>query len=113
MIERACWCGRIQPCPTHPKVGGSDRRPKLKKAHWQKLCIEVRRRDRVCQECGSSKRLSVHHIKAARHGGRDEMSNLVLLCSICHASWERTYREAESLGIPLRPGALQNRRLEP
>ncbi len=90
MPVRSCWCGQIQPCTTHKKQGGSDRRPKLKGSHWRKLCVEVRRRDKgTCQHCGANKGLSVHHLVKARDGGGDTMSNLALLCTRCHTQADR------------------------
>lgn len=47
--------------------------------------LQARRRDNdVCQMCGDTKDLSVHHIKPKRKGGGHELHNLVTLCRDCH-----------------------------
>lgn len=50
---------------------------------WSKA---VRRRDKVCQECGASDRLHAHHIKRWRDYPelRYELSNGITLCHACH-----------------------------
>jgi hypothetical protein len=40
--------------------------------------------------CGSSDRLSVHHIVKPRHGGSDDESNLITVCSTHHALLDRS-----------------------
>ncbi|WP_083893991.1 HNH endonuclease [Haloferax mucosum] len=61
------------------------------------------RRDQFrCQDCGVTqpehikkheRKLDVHHIVPARQfddpGKRNAMDNLVTLCRVCHAKWER------------------------
>jgi len=56
---------------------------------WQKIRRQVIARDAaVCQSCGhvcgKPKEIQVDHIKAKRHGGTDDMSNLQVLCAGCH-----------------------------
>ena len=52
----------------------------------QAIRATVLRRDkRICQACGKPpKSPQVHHIKARRRGGTDELSNLITLCGRCH-----------------------------
>jgi 5-methylcytosine-specific restriction endonuclease McrA len=42
-----------------------------------------------CTKCGSTDRLQVHHIDAAKDGGPVTMENLVTLCHGCHVEAER------------------------
>jgi len=44
----------------------------------------LRRDKQTCQACGKSPASQVHHIKARRHGGEDQLSNLITLCGHCH-----------------------------
>ena len=63
----------------------------------RRQCLD--RDDRVCQDCGATEKLHVHHIQPLRTFDEPEeankLRNLVTLCETCHLSkWE---------GIPLRP----------
>lgn len=42
-----------------------------------------------CVICHSRKKLHIHHIREFAKGGRNELSNLVLLCVSCHAEVHR------------------------
>ena len=44
----------------------------------------LKRDKQICQACGKSPALQVHHIKARRRGGEDQLSNLITLCGRCH-----------------------------
>lgn len=49
-----------------------------------------------CMECGkSSCILEVHHIKARRYGGKNNLGNLITLCSKCHQKTEGKEKEYE------------------
>ena len=37
-----------------------------------------------CAKCGRKKNLEIHRINPVVYGGRDELSNLIPLCSTCH-----------------------------
>ncbi len=37
-----------------------------------------------CQHCGSPSNLHVHHKKQVANGGKDKLSNLIVLCQSCH-----------------------------
>jgi 5-methylcytosine-specific restriction protein A len=39
---------------------------------------------RVCQQCGSTDRVSAHHKIPRKQNGPDEISNLQALCHGCH-----------------------------
>ena len=72
-------------CSRCQRSGAS--RPELNRATWQKLRAAVRRRDGgQCRVCATDLNLSVHHIE---RGGPDTLTNLILLCSRCHAWAER------------------------
>ncbi len=53
-----------------------------------KIKMQVLKRDNfTCQKCGffgATTDLEVHHIKPKISGGKDEVENLVTLCSICY-----------------------------
>jgi 5-methylcytosine-specific restriction protein A len=61
-------------------------------AGWKAARREVLLRDgNCCTICGTpvwGKRAHVDHIVAKRLGGGDEISNLRLLCDVCHARHE-------------------------
>ena len=52
--------------------------------NWYLINNQVRKRDKVCIQCGSSEDLEVHHFVPLSRGGRTELSNLGLLCENCH-----------------------------
>jgi len=47
------------------------------------------RKGKKCYRCGTSKKLHVHHIKPRVNGGDNTLSNLMILCHLCHMSWEK------------------------
>lgn len=50
-----------------------------------KLRRDVKTRDNYqCSVCGKTTGLEVHHIVKVKHGGTNEMDNLITLCSSCH-----------------------------
>jgi 5-methylcytosine-specific restriction endonuclease McrA len=53
---------------------------------WQVLRASVLNRDaHVCQGCGATERLDVHHVIPLYRGGTNDPSNLISLCRECHA----------------------------
>ena len=42
-----------------------------------------------CLKCGSSNRLTVHHLTPVRDGGPNTVDNLVTLCESCHRAWNQ------------------------
>lgn len=92
VLARLCpGCGRVLPAEgrcarcAKPQRSGSSR-PELNCAAWQRKRAWVKRRDAGrCVGCGANSRLSVHHIVKPSDGGSDDSSNLVTLCSRCHA----------------------------
>jgi hypothetical protein len=63
------------------------------KAEWAEVRLAVLARDNYrCTQCGSPDNLHVHHCRARRHGGTNQMDNLQTLCEQCHArtqTWGR------------------------
>jgi hypothetical protein len=61
-------------------MGGLSREPSAA------MMRQLRYRDRECRfpGCGSRRFTQAHHIVWRRHGGRTELSNLVLVCSFHH-----------------------------
>lgn len=59
---------------------------KKRKATLGKKCFE--RDIFICQKCKiqdlSAKKLEAHHINPLVFGGKDELNNLIILCSDCH-----------------------------
>ena len=78
------FCGRRNP-NWRP---ASERRPSNKRS----LRKDIRRRDRICQDCSVIDHLQVHHVDCNPLNNGD--GNLILLCKSCHAK-----RHAE-LGQP-------------
>lgn len=62
----------------------------------RKRCYE--RDNWTCRDCGvkcnNGVRINAHHIIPRRHGGGDELENLLTLCASCHQKRERRYRGA-------------------
>ena len=52
--------------------------------HWKTLRARVIARDQCCFICKTTYRLTAHHIKPRRHGGRTNIKNLIALCHKCH-----------------------------
>ena len=90
-------------------TGGSAKRPSLGRQHWKTLRARARERDgHRCQRCGSTDRLSVHHITPARLGGADVIENLITLCSRCHAAADAQLRRRNDVWADA--GAAHGRR---
>lgn len=45
--------------------------------------------EKKCSKCASTENLEVHHIKPRKNGGKNEPSNLILLCHKCHYYFEK------------------------
>lgn len=59
-----------------------------KRPGWSAARKQALERDkRTCQKCAALSGLEVHHIKERVFGGKDELANLITLCSECHAEW--------------------------
>jgi hypothetical protein len=68
-------------------------RPALSKYAWQRLRARALQRDgNRCRHCGSTAKLSVHHLVRPQDGGRDELSNLATLCDRCHRLTHKAMR---------------------
>jgi 5-methylcytosine-specific restriction endonuclease McrA len=66
----------------------------------------VHARDKVCLSCGSSNRLTVHHVKPKCQGGPNTPENCILLCQICH----RNLHKSEGYPTGRRPKKRPKRR---
>ncbi len=53
---------------------------------WGEIRNHIRRRDRVCVNCGGLEGLQVHHRIPLAEGGNNTLDNLELLCRNCHLS---------------------------
>jgi RNA-directed DNA polymerase len=74
------------------------------KAGWAELRPTVLERDgHRCAQCGSTENLHVHHCRARRRGGTNQMDNLQTLCERCHA-------RTSTWGRPRGTGSTQSRR---
>jgi 5-methylcytosine-specific restriction endonuclease McrA len=98
------------------KSGAS--RPELSRYRWQKTRARVKARDgHACVYCRSTWNLSVHHILKARLGGSDDDSNLVTVCSRCHALLDRPgyggYRAEAPASTPRVRPRRENKLVEP
>jgi HNH endonuclease len=77
-------------CPEHARAPWSGRRSPsavaTDSAEWQRARRRKRKRNPCCEQCGSTQRLEVHHIRQIAHGGSlTDPANLRTLCADCHA----------------------------
>ena len=74
-------------------------RPELNTSQWQRTRAAVRARDgHRCRVCGTTEKLSVHHI---RPGAGDHPSNLITLCRKHHEQAEKAvFLEANPTHTP-------------
>lgn len=66
---------------------------------WRLRRAECYERDNwTCRDCGvkcaNGVRIAAHHIIPRRHGGSDDLDNLLTLCGSCHSRRESLYRAA-------------------
>lgn len=54
---------------------------------WERVQRKVKARDRRCRYCGTTERLTVHHI-VPRPDGTNHPRNLITLCVACHDAVE-------------------------
>jgi 5-methylcytosine-specific restriction endonuclease McrA len=60
-------------------------RQRLEPEAYKRLRLEVLARDRwQCQFCGKPTNLEVHHQQSRARGGKDQIDNLISVCSSCH-----------------------------
>lgn len=53
--------------------------------NWEEIKQIIFKRDKhICKSCGKYPSSQVHHIIQRREGGKDELNNLITLCSRCH-----------------------------
>lgn len=62
-----------------------DTRREAKSNYWQNRKEVLERDNYNCQKCGSNNMLVTHHKKPVMEGGSNLKSNLITLCSKCHA----------------------------
>ena len=64
----------------------------LKTEHWIKFRKEVRKLRKVCEICGSDKRLNVHH-RHYRTVGRENFGDIYLVCKYHHKKLHKIAKE--------------------
>ncbi|HAG51726.1 MAG TPA: hypothetical protein DCL42_10405 [Deltaproteobacteria bacterium] len=69
--------------PKKLKIGNIRKRLQSEAEHlWKRYCLE---RDKVCQLCGGSKVLQVHHLFSRGYKNIFiDVANGITLCSVCH-----------------------------
>lgn len=74
----------------HPNwVGGTD---KYRGSDWKEQRQKALDRDKnICQRCGSTEDLNVHHITPYRESKSNKLSNLITYCRRCHMIHEKGY----------------------
>lgn len=83
-----------------PRFWGGRTTPE--KAEWAELRLALLARDDYrCTQCGSTDSLHVHHIRARRQNGVNQMDNLRTLCDRCHA-------QTSTWGRPRSTGSTQS-----
>jgi 5-methylcytosine-specific restriction enzyme A len=61
---------------------------------YKQLRLQVLARDRYqCQLCGKRSNLEVHHQQSRARGGKDQIDNLISLCSNCHRQLHSRMRQ--------------------
>lgn len=76
------------------KEDPKDKRPVTRSSKiYNKFKLAVLKRDKVCQCCGSSENLHVHHISSYKHDKqrRADTSNGIVLCEDCHHQFHSLY----------------------
>lgn len=76
----------------HTNLGNPQNRSRSNySSNWTELARRSKKRDNwTCQKCGTkggslgSAQLHAHHIKAKKHGGKDNIDNLITVCHSCH-----------------------------
>ena len=63
---------------------------------WKEQRLLVLERDHVCQKCGVSKKLDVHHIIPFKVSEDNSLDNLITLCKSCHSTIGNTYWKLEN-----------------
>ena len=51
----------------------------------ERRLLLINAKGNFCSNCGTTSHLHVHHVKSLSKGGSNELSNLMLLCEICHS----------------------------
>lgn len=69
-------------CPRHGRNPNATRNPNRDMAAHMRLARAIRAKHKVCQRCGSTDGLTVHH----RDGNatNNNIANGILLCDSCH-----------------------------
>ena len=67
-----------------PETKERNRRTYLLRKYGVAGSVVLKRDNYVCRKCGSTKRLSIHHIDWNKENNSE--SNLVVLCSSCHST---------------------------
>jgi 5-methylcytosine-specific restriction endonuclease McrA len=63
----------------------------LQSETWKNIRERIKLRDIVCQMCGSTENLTVHHMNSKyRFHEAEHPEQLILLCEKCH-TWIHTY----------------------
>jgi HNH endonuclease len=84
-------------------------RPELDTGQWKRVRAAVRRRDGGrCVVCGSTDRLSVHHVVPARLGGGDGMDNLATLCVLHHRQADAQLQRRKSATLAPAPERFED-----
>jgi RNA-directed DNA polymerase len=98
--------GHTDPCslPDTPLPRFWKGRTTPEKAEWAELRLAVLARDDYqCTQCGANGNLHIHHTRARRKGGTNQMDNLQTLCNRCHT-------HTSTWGRPRGTGGTQSRR---
>jgi 5-methylcytosine-specific restriction endonuclease McrA len=81
----------------------------LESEHWIALRARIFRRDQHrCCHCGSTRRLTVHHITYARLGS-ERLADLQTLCARCHQRLQKQWRQRKTLRTAIGNGKRPRR----
>lgn len=85
---------KSKPVKVIEKEPHKDERPITRSSKiYHKFKLNVLKRDKVCQCCGSTQNLHVHHLSPYRYdkSKRADPSNGIVLCAECHAEYHSQY----------------------
>lgn len=83
---------------------GADTKQLYRNSHSsaEKIAFLIQGKDKVCEKCGSTKSIDVHHIDGDRNNNTP--GNLMVLCRSCHMKEHRMVKTCKICGKPANGG---------
>lgn len=64
--------------------------------HWQNIRKQKLELNPICEKCGSSQKLNIHH-QSYRGLGKEKINNLITLCEKCHSKLHQDLKNLRRL----------------